>query len=476
MSEKTRLVKNTGLIALGNIGAKAVAFLLLPLYTSILSTEEYGTYDFIVAISAFLLPIITMSMHEALFRFIIDSGKEGIEFKKIISNSFFIVLFGIICFCIVMLIIDLIFPALTNLKYICIYVISSALFCFSNNLLRGLGRIKEFAFLSSGKNILQIILNVLVILVFRLGMKGLLFSLCISELLSFIIVAIISKMFKYISPKYISFKEIRIMMNYSLPLIPNALSAQIINLSDRVVIKEFLGSSFNGIYSVAYKFPNIIEILYHFFYNAWSESASRVFAAGKENAQAFYQSLYNIISNLLFSVILLMISCMPVLFRIFVKGDYTAGFVYIPILLMAIYFDCLAKFYSGIFTALKKTKSMATSTTISAVLNLVINILFIRKIGLYAAALSTLISDIVLVLLRMRYIYKDILIRINKKLAVSKLLLIVCAFLLYSYNDWLKTIVLISLAFLSACIMNKELIKKIYNKIKKYQINSSICN
>ena len=476
MSEKTRLVKNTGLIAMGNMGAKAVAFLLLPLYTSILSTEEYGTYDYIVAISAFLLPIITFSMHEAMFRFIIDSGKEGEEFKKIISNSFFIVLLGIISFAVISLVILFFFPALINLKYVCIYVTCSSLFCFSNNLLRGLGRIKEFAIVSSGKNILQIILNVLVIVVFRWGMKGLLFSLCISEFLAFMIVALVSKIHKYIRFKYVKYKEIKPMLKYSVPLIPNALSAQVINLSDRIVISVFLGASLNGIYSVAYKFPNILEMFYHFFYNAWSESASRVFSTGKEKAQQFYQSLYDVINNLLFSIILLMIAGMPIMFRIFVKGKYVEGFIYVPILLIAIYFDCIAKFFSGIFTALKKTKAMATSTTIAAILNLLINILLIKKIGLYAAALSTLLADIVLVLLRMKLITKDIVIKVNLKQSMVKIILLVLVLFLYNYNDWIKISISIVMAFLSACIMNKVLIKTVFTKVKKKFQNKLLNN
>ena len=83
MNEKKRLLKNTGLIAIGNFGAKMISFLLLPLYTSILTTEEYGTYDFIVAVSTFLLPVVTVSMHEAMFRFIIDTGNKVKNLKKL---------------------------------------------------------------------------------------------------------------------------------------------------------------------------------------------------------------------------------------------------------------------------------------------------------------------------------------------------------------------------------------------------------
>ena len=292
MNEKKRLIKNTSLIALGNFGAKIISFLLLPIYTSILDTSEYGTYDFIVAISAFLLPIVTVCMHEAMFRFIIDVKLDKNELKKIITNTFFIVLLGIFCFALILFGIHIVFPKILNLNYIFLFIIANSLYTYSNNLLRGMGKIKEYAIISSFKNILQLILNVISVAILRLGMKGLLLSLCISEFLPFCIIILVSKLWRQIDLKIFSFKELKPMLKYSIPLIPNNLSSQIINISDRLVISAFLGSASNGIYSISYKFPNVIETIYHFFYIAWSESASRYILKGKEEAEKYYNSLY----------------------------------------------------------------------------------------------------------------------------------------------------------------------------------------
>lgn len=464
MNEKKRLLKNTGLIAIGNFGAKMISFLLLPLYTSILTTEEYGTYDFIVAVSTFLLPVVTVSMHEAMFRFIIDTGNKGEEFKKVISNAFFAVMAGI-------MLLGLLFVIINNrlniqyLHYIWLYVAASSMYTFSNNLLRGLGKIKEYAIISSGKNIVQLILNVIVIAGLRLGMKGLLASMCISEVLAFAIVTIISKFWHQISIKYISADKLNSMLKYSLPLIPNTLSASVINISDRLVISTYMGPSSNGIYSISYKFPNIVETIYHYFYTAWSESASRVFAKGKEEAEKYYQSLYNLISNMMFSAILLLTAGMPIMFRLFIKGDYINGFTYVPLLMFAMYFDCIAKFYSGLFTALKKTNVMATSTVIAAVVNIVINLILIKKIGLYAAAGSTLAADAVLAFIRRIFVNKDISIPLNYRDVVLRILILIITVFLYSYNNWIKISLLIIFAFVYAVVSNKQVLITI---LKRY--------
>lgn len=465
MSEKSRLVKNTGLIAIGNFGAKMVSFLLLPLYTSILSTQEYGIYDFIVAVSTFLLPIATMSMHEAMFRFIIDTGNKGEGFKKIISNSLLVVLGCNGVLGVIMTILHFTTP-LNYLLAIWIYVFSNSLYVFSNNMLRGMGKIKEYAIISSGKNIVQLLSNVLVIAVFRWGVTGLLFSNCFAEFLAFLIVAAVSKIWREVKISYFSASLSKRMLTYSLPLIPNTISGQIINLSDRLIVTSMLGSGMNGIYSISYKFPNIIETVYHYFYTAWSESASRVYVNKKEEATYYYQSLYESINNMMFSVVLIMVAGMPILFRAFIRGDYIQGFDYIWILMFAMYFDSISKFYSGLFTALKKTKIMATSTLIAAGINLAINIIFIRQFGLYAAAGSTLIADFALVMIRRFYINKDIKISIPSSRVIMELLVATVIVLLTSYNNWIRISASIAIACTYGIFVNRNIIRGIVGIIK----------
>lgn len=69
MKETNRLLRNTGIIAIGNLSTKAISFFLLPLYTAILSTHEYGVIDYIITLSMFCVPCISFLMDEAIFRF-----------------------------------------------------------------------------------------------------------------------------------------------------------------------------------------------------------------------------------------------------------------------------------------------------------------------------------------------------------------------------------------------------------------------
>lgn len=463
MNEKKRLLKNTSLIAIGNIGAKAISFLLLPLYTSLLTTSEYGTYDFILSLSAFLLPVVTLSMHEAMFRFIIDTGENKDDFKIIVTNSLFSVFFGILIFGLILLLINSKFPNINNF-YLFLYVSANSIYTFSNNLLRGLGKIKEYSITSSVKNILQLVLNVLCIAVFKFGIVGLLLSLCLSEVIAIVVIFIISRIWKIVNFRFFSLKYVKKMLKYSFPLIPNNLSAQIISISDRLVIKYFLGAAQNGIYSVAYKFPSIIETVYYFFYMAWSESASRSMKENKDIAKRFYQSLYLTINNFIFGIIILIISFMPLLFRMLINIDYVDGYNYVPILLFAMYLNCLSKFYSGIYTAYKKTKMLAISTVIAAIVNLLINIILINKIGLYAAAFSTLIAELLLLFIRKKFISNEIKIVIPKKILFMEIIISFILIFLYDYDNLFKILLSIVISFIYMITMNRDIFKMLYLK------------
>lgn len=464
MNEKKRLLKNTGLIAIGNMGAKVISFILLPMYTSILSTEEYGTYDYIVAVCAFLLPVVTLCMHEAMFRFIIEKGDDESEFTSIISHAFLAVLSGIILLCGIVALVNIWHPVSYG-NYFLLYLIAEILYTFSVNLLRGKGEMQAYAIISSCKNILQIVLNIVAVAVLQLGFVGLIASMCVSEALAFLVTALKSKLWKYIKLKLFSAETFKNMITYSLPLVPDAVCAQIINISDRLIISKFLGAGPNGVYSISYKFPNIIETVFHYFYTAWSESASRVIEYGQEKAHNYYQSLYQLIDDVMFSVILVLTAGMPILFRIFIRGDYTSGFAYVPILMLAMYFDCLGKFYSGVFTAVKQTGIMATTTVVAAVMNAGINLFLISRCGLYAAALSTLIADFIMVELRRRYIQKFVKIKLDFKKIVIECVFGGVIWLLNDYDNWGMIIAGVMIAVLYAVVINRKLVQKMWNTI-----------
>ena len=87
MTKEKYLFKNTFIITIGKICTQLITFFLLPLYTAVLSTEEYGIVDLVTTLSMLLLPIITFQVEQAIFRELLENRTNKKKNDLIISNG-----------------------------------------------------------------------------------------------------------------------------------------------------------------------------------------------------------------------------------------------------------------------------------------------------------------------------------------------------------------------------------------------------
>lgn len=406
MRESKRLIRNTGIIAIGNMSTKLVSFLLLPLYTSLLSTSEYGIQDYIATITMFCVPFITLLMDEGMFRFLIDCETDE-ERKKVISISSVIILSGMVVFTAIAT------PVLKVSHYqfsvyfmLCVY--STMLSTMTSALFRGLGKIEQYAIYNFALSVAKIVWNVFFIAILKMGLYGMLTAGILSSFTITIIFVFGNKLWKYINLKEFDKEQAVRMIKYSMPLIPNKMSWSIINLSDRILIMNIIGSDAAGLYAIAYKFPTLMDTVYGFFYQSWKESSARILH--EDGAEEFYNTIYKYLKSFMYSIVVGMTAFMPLVFYVLINEKFQKALVYVPMLLLATYFSNISGFYGGIFTAHMDTKIMGTTTIAAAIINIIVNFSLIWKFGLYAAVISTLLANIVV------YFYRKIKVRKYVKL------------------------------------------------------------
>ena len=457
-----KLAINTIIIGIGNMSTQIISFFLLPLYTSILTTEEYGIYDLIVTISTFLLPAITLLMEESMFRFLIDC-KDSNDRKKVISQTTIYILISSIIFLVIANILNLFF----KIPYMfigIIYIITCIISALRNSILRGIGEIKSYTIINFISSIVNIVLKVLLIAVFRFGVYGLLVSGIIANLLSSIIVFIKIKLYRYISIKAYNKELMKSMIKYSIPLVPNSVSWSIVNLSDRLVISSFIGTAANGIYSMAYKFPNLMNTIYGFFYTAWKESSAK--AVKDEDVKEFFNKIFKMLANMMFAVSICMITCMPLFFSVFIKEAYNEAYLYIPILVIAMYYNNMSGYYGGIFSGYKDTKIMGMTTIIGAIINILVDLLLIKVIGVYAAAISTLVSCAIVYYYRKQKVKKYVKIE-SEKLIVGKIILLISLVLYYRNSNFIVKVLNLLIVVIYSIYINREVIGNIISEVQK---------
>lgn len=429
VNREKKLLKNTIIVALGQIGSKFSVFLLLPLYTSYLSTVEYGTVDLLNTYISLLLPIVFLQMEQAIFRFLIDNRNNEKEKSILIST----VLLTVLMQAVLLIILFLIVGKFVVNQYKHFFVANVIASMFSSLLLqtsRGLGDNFTYSLGSIVSGVGTIILNILFIVFFKWGAYGMLSATFIANLLCAIFVFL-----KLDIPKLFSFKAwnkttLNSLWRYSIPLVPNALSWWIISASDRTIVSHFLGVGINGIYSASNKFSGIIVTLFSVFNMTWTESASM--SINDKDSSSYFTNIINTSIKLFSTICLLFIAIIPFVFSLLITGESFSGAYYqIPILIIATLFNIVVSLFGSIYVALKKSSEIAKTSIYSAIINISLNLLFIRFIGLYAASLSTLISYFSMTIYRYFDIQKYIKVRIDRRESVTILILSIITLLAY---------------------------------------------
>ena len=463
---KRDLFKNTFIIAIGKFSTQILSYFLLPLYTSILSTSDYGTYDLLVTICIFVIPLITIMMEESMFRFLIDEEKLDGK-KKVMSTACIYAILSTFVWCFLAYVILIIIGYQYTMVFI-LYMISSILMKLTNGISRGLSKIKVYSLSNVILSILTIALNILFVAVFKWGVYGLLYSTVIANILTCIFVLLKLKVYNFIKPSYFDKKKLKVMLKYSFPLVPNNISWYIINISDRIIVSSFLGSSVNGIYAMANKFPNIMNNFSSFFFTAFKENVA--IAVKKDDYEGYYNEIYIIVHNAFIAISLLIISVLPFIFNIFIKKDYVAAYEYIPLLVIALYYGNMAGFYGTIFTAFKESKIIGKSTIWGAIINLVVHLSLIYFIGIYAAIISTLVSNYIVAMYRKIKLKNYVKLKPLKNYYLAIFMLILATVLYYLKNFYINVLSLF-IVLVYILIVNKDLIldikKMIVGKVNK---------
>jgi len=456
MSREKQLVKNTGILALGKICTQFISFFLLPLYTSVLTTTEYGIVDLLNTYRTLLIPLIFFQMEQAVFRFLIDVRKDDNEKKRIISTSFFTILVQVFLFVCVFLLACI----FINNEYKYFLMLNIIATMFSNYFLqicRGFGDNITYSIGSLISGTCTIVLNVVFLVIFKFGAYGMLSATLIANILCILFVLIRERIFTYVSKNNYSNKIRKSLWKYSIPLIPNSLSWWIVNASDRTIISHFIGLSFNGVYSVSNKFSNVCITFFNIFNMTWSESAS--LHVNDEDSSKFFSSITNKSLKIFGSICLLIIAVMPFAFKYLITGkSYSHAYYQIPILLLGTFFNIFVAMLGSIYIAFKKSNEIAKTSILAAVINIGINVLLINKIGLYAASISTFLSYFVMSLYRYKDIQKLVKINIDKKMMM--LFSIFCILLFITYYLRIRLLSFISLIIISLLtfILNKTII------------------
>lgn len=463
MKKSKELAKNTFIIFFGTMCTKLITFILLPLYTGILSTEEYGTVDLLTTLVSLLIPIVTFQVEQAVFRELIEYRDDEEQQKRIISSAFYSLIMQCVIYCILFLVI---YPFINNEYkiFLALNVITTIFSSLFLQISRGLGDNKKYAIGSFISAFFTIIFNVLLLVVIKLRVNGMLIGIMGGQIVSAIYLFFYLKLYKFINRKKFNKKTVKELWKYSIPLIPNSLSWWVFSSSDRVIVSLFLGLSMNGILSAASKFSAAYTILYNTFDRSWIESISVHINDG--DIEEYFNKMFNEILKIFTSIMLVLISTMPFIYNIMINKKFLLGYKLVPILMVGALFNVVQGLIVVVYAAKKDTKSIAKTSFAAALINILIHFGLLKFIGIYAAAISTLGAYLIIAIYRFIDVKKRYLnVKIDKKTMLFSTIILSVEIAIYYSNNLILKIVSIVASIIVAFIFNKNSISFIKNMI-----------
>lgn len=397
MNKYKYLLKNVGLLTISNLGSKVLSFILIPLYTSVLTTGEYGTYDLYSTTVSLLAPILTLTVANGVMRFCLDAqyDKEEVFTIGIVQELKAIIIFAVLIFINYTFgIIDILNEYPVQLVFL---FLGSRVYNFFSLFSRGIGQIFDLAVAGALNSISVLSLNLLFLLYLKLGLNGYFLANILAYIIPGFYLFIRSKAWKYLKIKTKVSTKAEIFA-YSKPMIFSNIGWWINNVSDRYIVTWICGIAANGVYSVAYKLPSVLNIFQHIFNQAWALSAVK---EANDDSGKFYSEVYAIYNCGMVILCSIMILFNQFIAKLLFSKDFYMAWKYAPYLMISSVFGALIGLLEGVFIATKKTNIIARTTCVGAVVNTILNIALVSLLGPIGAAISTMFSYIVIWLYRL---------------------------------------------------------------------------
>lgn len=425
MNKYQKLANNTIVLAIGQFSSKLLVYVMLSFYTDWLGTEGFGDITNIINASSLLISVVTLSISEGVLRYALDKANNG---RMVFSIGINVTLCGLAIFTATVPLVGLI-PMLTGYQWlIYMYVFTGSIKGICGIYVRARGHVRLFAIDGILTTVVNILFNLLFLGLFKMGVVGYVLSVSLADFVSVVFLSSAA----YLHRSYRPFghdKSLRkAMLRYSIPLMPTAIMWWIINVSDTFMVTERHGKSANGVYSFAFKFPNLAAIVVGIFSQAWHMSA--ITERNSRTISNFYSNIFDMVQTVMFLAAAgIMLVLRPVIMPFFGNEDFQYAYFYVPALLCAVVFQSFNNFLSSIYEASNKTTHSFVSSLIGAVSNvglnlLLLNILVPENVPAIGAAISTLVSYTLVFIYRVNDTKKLLYMRIRWDKIITNLMLI----------------------------------------------------
>lgn len=456
MSREKNLLKNTAIFMIGNFASRFLGFLLLPLYTHYLSTSDFGYYDIVITTISIIIPLITLQINDAMYRYLLDTENEA-EARKIITGAFAVTIAGLAVFCTLFAIL-ISFMHIRFSYPILVYLITLVLSGMWQQVARGLR--KNVVYSISGVLFTAVTLVSNIVLIIFMGMKleALFYSNIAASVIAVAYIELNIHVLGKLDFKHSMLKLVSKLAAYSAPLLPNALNWWIISTCNRYIINYNLGTAANGIFAVSTKFPSLLMAFNSVFYLAWQESAIEEYKS--KDKDEFYTRMFNFYMKFQFCTMLVLLPVTRWGMMLMVDKAFIEAWRYVPFLYAGTVFMAFSTFYGTGYLSSKDTKGAFTTSISGAGANILLNLVLTPLMGIQAASISNMLAFAGMWVFRIFQTRKYFKIKVDLRSMFSLMIISGIFIVFYYFNNLIIDIIMAAAAIAIFYFFNRSLVFK----------------
>ena len=444
----------------------------MPLVTGVMTQSDYGLSESLVSLVELLLPILTLGLQDAVFRF---SMKDDVDQKKVISSTMIIVVAGFFLIALGSGIASI----FLNYRYCILFALLFVCVALSNvwgQYVRGIGRVKTFAVSGIVQAVALAISTAIFVYKLRWGGEGYMLAMLCGYASSLLILFTVGGVYKGLSFRNWDKEVIKPMLRYALPLIPNNLSWWFVQVVNRYILIYFAGTAAAGVFVANSKMASFINIFGTIFLQAWTISSVK--AITQSDRGKFNSDVFRVYSLFLQVVACGLLLILPFLSSFLLRGEFADTWRYSALPIFTAILSCYTAFFGAYYGAALKSKMVMVSTLIGALVNVVLAVLLTWLWGIVGSLVASIVSYFVITLIRIidTQKYSDIKVNWIRESVVLLLVLGQAVFVLMSsgIKTWVFYVVQLAIIVAIAIIKRKDLysllqglvsiVKKLTNK------------
>ena len=391
------LAKNSVLYLISTICLKAVGFLLLPLYTHLVSPTEYGYVYVVSAFQTFMGLFLTLSIHGAINRFYFDCSSID-DVRNMYSQQVSAITITATLIIVIMLLLRGPVSQLINLpeKYYIYAVLISYFSLFYNlviSLLYAMEQAVKITVTSITVGAGTIITQLILVFTLRDKAMALIYAMFICAVVTFILFIAYSRPY-LIWPKFKK-KELIKYYKYSLSQLPSDVSVWFVAASDRLLLNKIQGAASAGVYGMGNTLGQIPSILFHSVNKAYVPYVFKHFKEAEEGRTEALQEAANtaikvesVLTVVVVSLIIISNNIVSLL-----EKRYIDSTIIMPLVLTAVWVDCnRVIFMNPLAYNVKYIKVKSMIWVLAGTLDVVLNIYLIPRYSVYGACASLILS------------------------------------------------------------------------------------